>query len=192
MRASKQGEPGMVLNGNDRATIEACQRGDHDAFRALFEHYQDQVYSLALRYSGDQAVAMDIAQETFLKLLSAIRGFRGDANFDTWLYRLVVNCCLDHHRRGRRWLPLADTLRSAAESLLQGVLRAEREQQVKTMVAKLPPEQRMVVVLRYTEGLSYDQIAEIVNCSAGTVASRLHRAHKTLERRLGHLRGSGL
>src|SRR5437764_13811917 len=99
----------MVLDGNCRETIEACQRGDEDAFRALFEAYQDKVYSIAVRYSGNSTVAMDIAQETFLKLLSAIRSFRGDSNFDTWLYRLVVNCCLDHHRRSRRWAVLGDT-----------------------------------------------------------------------------------
>lgn len=185
----------MVLSGNDRETIEACRRGDHDAFRALFEAYQDKVYSIALRYSGDSAVAMDIAQEAFLKVLSAIQNFRGDSSFETWLYRLVVNCCLDHHRRGRRWIPLVDNVveavRTAGESVFDRLVRTERGEQVQEGVKKLPPEQRIVVVLRYTEGLSYDEIAEILNCSPGTVASRLNRAHKTLERRLSHLRGRG-
>jgi RNA polymerase sigma-70 factor (ECF subfamily) len=185
----------MVLSGNDRETIEACRRGDHDAFRTLFEAYRDKVYSLALRYCGDSSVAMDIAQEAFLKLLSAIQNFRGDSSFETWLYRLVVNCCLDHHRRGRRWIPLVesvmDAVRSAGESVVERILRLERGAQVQAGVRKLPPEQRIVVVLRYTEGLSYDEIAEILSCSPGTVASRLNRAHRTLERRLSHLRGAG-
>ena len=74
----------------------------------LFETHKDRVYSIALRYSGDSAAAMDIAQDTFLKLLSSIRQFRGDASFESWLYRLVVNTCLDHHRKRRRFLPLLD------------------------------------------------------------------------------------
>lgn len=183
----------MVLDANDREVIEACQRGDLDAFRALFEAHKDRVYSIALRYSGGRAEAMDIAQETFLKLLSSIQHFRADASFESWLYRIVVNCCLDHKRRGRRWMPfldgLLDTVSAPAESALSKLLRAEQEQSVQRVVGKLAPEQRIVVVLRYTEGLSYDQIAEVVGCSAGTVASRLNRAHKVLERRLSHLQG---
>lgn len=183
----------MVLEGNDRETIAACQRGDRDAFRALFEAYQDKVYSIALRYTGDPAAALDIAQDTFLKLLSNIGDFRGESGFDTWLYRLVVNRCFDHRRRGRRLLGFVDSLlhtfRAPQESAYEVLARSELRQEVQQMVARLSPEQRMVVVLRYTEGLAYEQIAEILGCSSGTVASRLSRAHKNLERRLSHLRG---
>src|ERR1700733_11180692 len=91
----------MVLEGNDREVIDACRRGEQDAFRALFETYQDRVYSIALRYSGDRTVALDIAQEVFLKLLSNITEFRGESGFEAWLYRVVVNCCFDRQRRGR-------------------------------------------------------------------------------------------
>ncbi len=182
----------MVLDANDREVIEACRRGDDDAFRLLFETHQHRVYSIALRYSGDHAAAMDIAQDTFLKLLSALQNFQGNASFDSWLYRIVVNSCLDHKRRGRRLIPFLDGLLDAvaapAESALNRLMRDEREQTVQEIVARLPPDQRIVVVLRYTEGLSYDQIAEIAGCSSGTVASRLNRAHKVLERRLAHLR----
>jgi RNA polymerase sigma-70 factor (ECF subfamily) len=180
----------MVLDANDREVIEACQRGDYDAFRLLFETHRDRVYSIALRYSGDAAEAMDIAQETFLKLLSSIQEFRGDASFESWLYRIVVNRCLDHQRRGRKLMPFIGDLLDAAESALSKLLRAEVENDVQSIVGKLPPEQRIVVVLRYTEGLSYEEIAEILNCSKGTVASRLNRAHSVLERRLSHLRGA--
>ena len=106
---------------------------------------------------------MDIAQETFLKLLSNIQQFRGDSSFDSWLYRLVVNSCLDHHRRRRRFLPLMnevlDVFRAPNESALHDLLRHEQEEHVQQVVAQLPDEQRMVVVLRYTEGLSYEEIA---------------------------------
>jgi RNA polymerase sigma-70 factor (ECF subfamily) len=179
----------MVLDANDRELIEACQQGDYDAFRLLFETHKDRVYSIALRYSGDAAEAMDIAQETFLKLLSSIQEFRGDSSFESWLYRIVVNRCLDHQRRGRKLMPFIGDLLDAAESALSKLLRAEVENDVQAIVGKLPPEQRIVVVLRYTEGLSYEEIAAILNCSKGTVASRLNRAHSVLERRLSHLRG---
>ncbi len=182
----------MVLDANDREVIEACRRGDDEAFRRLFETHRDRVYSIALRYSGDRAAAMDIAQDTFLKLLSALQNFQGNASFDSWLYRIVVNSCLDYKRRGRRLIPFLDGLLDAvaapAESVLNRLMRDEREQTVQEIVSRLPPDQRIVVVLRYTEGLSYDQIAESVGCSSGTVASRLNRAHKVLERRLAHLR----
>jgi RNA polymerase sigma-70 factor (ECF subfamily) len=185
----------MVLNGNDPEVIQACQRGDHDAFALLFETYKDKVYSIALRYSGDPAAAMDIAQEAFLKLLSQIKSFRGEASFETWLYRLVVNSCLDQQRRLRRLTPLIEeflnVFRTPRETVLHDMVRAEVQKNVQHAVGNLPPEQRMVVVLRYTEGLSYEDIAEILGCSAGTVASRLNRAHKVLERRLSHLRRAG-
>src|SRR5438105_13824068 len=98
----------MVLEETGNELIEACQRGESDAFRALFERYKDTVYSIALRFSGDPAVAQDIAQDTFLKLFSAIGSFRGDANFDSWLYRLVANSCFDHKRKTRRLMPMVE------------------------------------------------------------------------------------
>src|SRR5579864_327292 len=185
----------MVLDANDREVIEACQRGDWDAFRLLFEAHQDRVYTIALRYCGDESAAMDIAQETFLKLLSSIQDFRGGASFESWLYRIVVNRCLDHQRRGRPLMPfldgLLDIVSAPADSALEELLRAEMAKDVQKMVGMLSPEQRIVVVLRYTEGLAYEEIAEILGCSVGTVASRLNRAHKALERRLSHLRVRG-
>lgn len=184
----------MVLESNDRDVVEACRRGDPEAFRVLFEAYKDRIYSIALRYSGDRTLALDIAQETFLKLLSNIRDYRGDANFETWLFRVVVNRCLDHHRRGRRFLPavteLLDRIRTTGETVLHQLLRTEFEENVQYAIQTLAPEQRIVVVLRYTEGLSYEEIAEILGCSTGTVGSRLSRAHRVLERRLSHLRGT--
>jgi len=180
----------MVAEGTERELVQACQRGERDAFRALFEQYRNKVYSIALRFSGDQAAAMDIAQDTFVKLFSSIRDFRGDAGFETWIYRLVVNSCMDHRRRAWRILPLADhfqqTLRDPVDSLTD-LLRSERGGQVRAAVERLSPDLRMVIVLRYTEGLSYEQIADVLGCSEGTVASRLNRAHKRLEQRLSHI-----
>src|SRR5579872_62586 len=128
----------MVLDANDTEVIAACRRGETDAFRVLFETYKDRVYSIAHRYSGDAIVAMDIAQETFLKLLSSIGDFRGEANFETWLFRLVVNRCLDHHRRRRRLMPMVSDLlhlvRSSGETALHELLRTEFESSVQKAV----------------------------------------------------------
>jgi RNA polymerase sigma-70 factor (ECF subfamily) len=191
------GEFGMVLglghrDVNQLDVIQACQRGDEEAFRVLFDTHKDRVYSIALRYAGDPGTAMDIAQDTFVKLLSTIQQFRGDSSFESWLYRMVVNTCLDYHRKRRRFLPLLDealdVFRSPRESTLHDLLREEQEERVQQIVAQLPEEQRIVVVMRYTEGLSYEEIADALGCRRGTVASRLNRAHKALERRLSNLR----
>src|SRR5258708_37343474 len=96
----------MVLEETDRESVEVCERGEREGFRALFERHKDKVYSIALRYSGDESTAMDIAQDTFLKLYSSIRTFRGESTFESWLYRLVVNSCLERERRERRLMRL--------------------------------------------------------------------------------------
>lgn len=180
----------MVLEGSEKELVESCKRGEREAFRALFDSYKDKVYSIALRFSGEPALAMDIAQDTFLKLFSSIRDFRGDARFDTWIYRLVVNSCLDQKRRARRLIPLpghlVETLRASSDSLAD-LLRSEVTGRVRSAVDRLAPDLRIVIVLRYTEGLSYDEIADVLGCAPGTVASRLNRAHGILERRLSHL-----
>ena len=161
----------MVLNANDPEIIHACQRGDHDAFAVLFETNKDRVYSIALRYSGNQAVAMDVAQETFLKLISRIKDFRGEASFEAWLYRIVANTCMDHQRRGRKLLPmvedLLDVFSVTRRTVLHELVRGEVQKNVQDVVGKLPPDQRMVVILRYTEELSYEEIADVMHCSRG-------------------------
>lgn len=181
----------MVLEETDNELIEGCQHGDPEAFRALFEKHKDAVYSIALRYSGDAAVAQDIAQDTFLKLFSTLGSFRGDSNFESWLYRVVVNSCFDLKRKTRRLTPLLDEVLSVLQtpdlSVLDQVLRSEMSAHVKSVVDSLAPDQRMVIVLRYTQGLSYEEIAGIMGCAPGTIASRLNRAHKVLERRLARL-----
>jgi len=183
----------MLLQGTERDLIEGCRRGEREAFHTLFETYQDKIYSIALRFSGNEAVAMDIAQDTFLKLFSSMADFRGDSSFGTWVYRLVVNSCLDHKRRSWRLIPIAGEVMAvlrAPGDALHGLLHSEMRGRVRSAVEKLPAEQRIAVVLRYTEGLSYEEIAEVLGCSAGTVASRLNRAHKALGRRLSHLKGN--
>jgi RNA polymerase sigma-70 factor, ECF subfamily len=178
----------------DERLIEACRQGDREAFRLLFETYKDRVFSIAV-YSldGDETAASDVAQQIFLKLMTAIEQFRGDSAFTTWLYRLVVNACIDERRKRRRFLPLGE---SVAMSRIEDrrpqerhFARVEIADSVKSAISTLRPKLRLPILLKYMEGLSYEEIANVLGCSKGTVASRLNRGHKELARRLSHLRG---
>ena len=178
----------------DSLTIEACQRGDSDAFRLVFEAYRDRVYSIALCFfDGNQATAKDIAQDVFLKLMTTISQFQKRSEFSTWLYRLVTNACLDRKRALKRLLffgnarDLDFTGRHA--SLEDKYMQLEAERSVRKVIAGMKPKLRMTVLLKYFEDLSYGEIGEILGCSSGTVASRLNRAHQILARKLAHLRG---
>jgi RNA polymerase sigma-70 factor (ECF subfamily) len=173
--------------------IEACRRGEREAFRALFEAYKDCVYSIARNFTGSEAAAHDVTQEVFLKLFAAIRGYRGESGFRTWLFRLVVNACLDERRRLRRLVPIQDApvpVETQAGSAETGIARRELGRQVRSALSALSPKLRLAILLRHVEELSYEQIAEVTGCSPGTVASRLNRGHRALARRLSHLRGS--
>jgi RNA polymerase sigma-70 factor, ECF subfamily len=176
----------------DGRVIEACQQGDRDAFQLLFETYKDKVFSLAVyTVGGDRAIADDVTQQIFLKLFTAIRQFRGDSEFTTWLYRLVVNACIDERRRRKRWLPWGETeaMKSPGERKPQEkhFARLEVSEAVQAAIAELKPKFRLPILLKYVEGLSYEEIAGVMGCSKGTVASRLNRGHSQLAKRLSHL-----
>jgi RNA polymerase sigma-70 factor, ECF subfamily len=182
-----------VKESIDLRTIAACQRGDRAALRVLFEEYKDRVYSIAIySMSGDEMAAADVTQQVFLKLMTRISQFRGDSEFTTWLYRLVINTCHDEHRKGRRFVSLADAFlqtTASGESPRARYARKELSSRVQSAIAELKPKLRWPILLKYVDGLSYEEIAEVLGCSKGTVASRLNRAHKALARRLGHLKG---
>ena len=178
----------------DEHVIRACQQGDREAFRLLFETYKDRVFSIALYSLGDEAAASDVTQQIFLKLMTRIGQFRGDSEFTTWLYRLVVNSCMDERRKQRRFLPLADldlVNKRTGESRLPETHYAQKElaDSIRAAISSLRPKLRLPILLKYIEGLSYEEIAGVLGCSQGTVASRLNRAHKALAKQLGHLRG---
>ena len=176
----------------DGRVIEACQQGDRAAFQLLFETYKDKVFSIAVYSSGgDRAVADDVTQQIFLKLFTAIRQFRGESEFTTWLYRLVVNACLDERRRRRRLLPGGETvaMRNPSDKKPQEkqYARLEIAEAVREAIGELKPKFRLPILLKYIEGLSYEEIASVMGCSKGTVASRLNRGHSQLAKRLSHL-----
>ena len=181
----------------DGRVIEACQQGDRAAFQLLFETYKDKVFSIAVYSSGgDRAVADDVTQQIFLKLFTAIRQFRGDSEFTTWLYRLVVNACLDERRRRRRLLPWGETVAmsnpSEKKPQEKQYARLEVAEAVRAAIGELKPKFRLPILLKYIEGLSYEEIASVMGCSKGTVASRLNRGHSQLAKRLAHLNNPAL
>jgi RNA polymerase sigma-70 factor (ECF subfamily) len=180
-------------NPIDERVIDACREGDREAFRLLFETYKDRVFAIAVySFDGDEAAASDVAQQVFMKLMTSINQFRGESAFTTWLYRMVVNACIDERRRRKRFLPFGEvvTVSRIVDRRPQEkeFARVELAECVKTAIAKLRPKLRMPILLKYIEGLSYEEIAVVLGCSKGTVASRLNRGHKELARRLGHLR----
>jgi RNA polymerase sigma-70 factor, ECF subfamily len=183
----------LVVNLSDREIsaeiIESCRLGDRDAFRALYDVYKDRVYSISLYFfHGDEAMASDVSQQVFLKLMTSIGQFRGNAGFSTWLYRLVVNACLDAARRRKPDSMHSDRFRPDAfagpGSQEEDYARAQVAYSVRAAVSALPPKFRIAVLLRYFEDLSYEQMAKALHCSMGTVASRLSRGHKILAERL--------
>ena len=179
----------------DGQVIKACQSGDRDAFRLLFEAYKDRVFSIAVYSLGDRAVADDVTQQIFLKLFSAIGQFRGDSEFTTWLYRMVVNACHDERRRTKRlvaWEPAVIQSPRDKKPQESQYARQEIAAVVQRAIAQLKPRFRVPILLRYVEGLSYDEIAEVMGCSKGTVASRLNRGHTELAQRLAHLRNQAV
>ena len=173
-------------------TIAACQQGDREALRTLFEAYKDRVYSVAIySLSGDEMAAADVTQQVFLKLMMRINQFRGDSDFATWLYRLVINTCHDEYRKRRRFVSLADPILkmpSPGDSPRASYARKELSGRVQSAIAELRPKLRWPILLKYVEGMSYEEIAVVLGCSKGTVASRLNRAHKALGKRLSHLK----
>lgn len=177
------------------AVIDRCRRGDRDAFRLLYEAYKDRVYSIALYFfHGDATTAADVTQQVFLKLLDSIGQFRGDAAFSTWLYRFVVNACVDRTRAaGARAKTVdADVLEHLPGPASQEAAFGEREtaRAVQRAVATLAPKVRVAILLRYFDDLSYAEMADVLKCSIGTVASRLNRGHAILADALAPLRDS--
>jgi RNA polymerase sigma-70 factor (ECF subfamily) len=176
--------------------LEACRQGDREAFRALYEAYKDRVYSIAFHFfQADADAAGEVTQQVFLKLMREIGRFRGDAAFSTWLYRLVVNACVDRSRRRRGEVvgtdPVAlDAMAVPAPSHEEMFASREVASSVQRAIAALPRKLRAAILLRYFDDLSYSDMAAALNCSIGTVASRLSRGHRLLAKRLAPVRAA--
>lgn len=190
----------MVVSQRDRsvtpAVLEACRRGDRDAFLLVYEAYKDTVYSMALYFfRGDAATAADITQQVFLRLMDKIGQFKGQARFSTWLHRMVASACVDRTRgawrRARPTDPAVLDRRAVEPGHDVELEQRERARVIQAALAGLTPKIRMAVVLRYFDDLSYSEMATVLNCSIGTVASRLSKGHAILSQRLAALGGKG-
>ncbi|MHC4668771.1 MAG: sigma-70 family RNA polymerase sigma factor [Planctomycetota bacterium] len=162
------------------------------AMGVLYERYRERVYNAALRIVGSADEASDVLQDVFVLLFRKIHRFRARAVFASWVYRITVNVSLDHLRRRRR-APTPATTSIVLEGVQEpeeltlperGAAQRDLERHVQDALRVLSSRLRIVVVLRYLEGLSYADIAEILDCSIGTVKSRLNRAHTALRREL--------
>ena len=183
----------------DQALVERVQQGDKRAFDLLVRTYQHKIVHLITRYLHDPVEALDVAQEAFIKAYRALPSFRGDSAFYTWLYRIAINTAKNHLVAQSRRPPVDDIDAQDAEQFggetgLKDIATPERllmrdeiEQTIVAAIEALPDELRTAITLRELEGLSYEEIAQAMECPIGTVRSRIFRAREAIEARLAPL-----
>ena len=188
------------MERSDSELVRESRRGDKEVFQELVERYQRKVVSVALGMVHNRDDALEIAQETFVKAFENLGKFKGESSFYTWLYRIVVNRAIDFQRRERRHPTVGfedrGTLGSAGEPY-EDTLKEERVtdpyhlaqaheigDRVSAAIDELTPDHKAVILLREVEGLSYEEISRVMQCSKGTVMSRLHYARKKLQKKL--------
>ena len=177
----------------DNELVRRVQRGDSAAFDLLVRKYQHRIAALIGRYVADWSECQDIAQDTFIRAYRAIGSFRGDAQFYTWLHRIAVNTAKNHLVASNRRPPTDDIDVADAEQFESGLrlrdndtperelMREQLERTVMQAVDALPEELRMAITLREVEGLSYEDIAQRMDCPIGTVRSRIFRAREAID-----------
>src|SRR5690606_7538227 len=180
----------------DRELVQRVQDGDSAAYDLLVRKYQHRIVALIGRYVADWSECQDVAQEAFLRAYRAIGSFRGDAQFYTWLHRIAVNTAKNHLVASKRRPPTGDIDVADAEQYDAGsrlrdndtpereLMRQQMEQTVMRAVEALPEELRTAITLREVEGMSYEEIAERMDCPIGTVRSRIFRAREAIDQEL--------
>ncbi len=180
----------------DLDLVKRVQAGDNSAFDLLVRKYQHRIGAVVYRFVPDHAESQDITQDAFIRAYRALPNFRGDAQFYTWLYRIAVNTAKNHLVATKRRPPTADVDVQDAEHLAGAgrlhdhdtpehqLLRQEIEQTVSRTVASLPDELRRAITLREVDGLSYEEIAQLMQCPIGTVRSRIFRARDAIDQKL--------
>ncbi len=181
----------MTEQMTEQDLLAECRNGSRKAFELLYQANQRRVFSVALNFfGGKKQIAEDITQQVFLKIFNKITDFRGQSELTTWIYRMTVNACIDEQRKTRRFFSIENFFgefrtRKTPDEKLE---RKEISDEVQKAIATLKPKFRLPILLKYSEGLSYQEIAEILDCSMGTIASRLNRGHKMLAQKLAHLK----
>ena len=178
----------------DEELVARSNGGDPDSFNELIRRWERPIYALAYRQIGREEDARDVCQETFLRAYRALKGFRGQAKFSSWLYRIAINLCRDWMRRERRTpvmqapedvdlMELA-AAREPAESIEDRIARNDLSRAVERAMAVLPDEQRAAIVLKEYHGLTFQEIADLVGCPLSTVKTRLYQGLTVLRREL--------
>lgn len=206
--AGRAGEPAVLpvrietparMTWTDEELVARAIRGDSESFNQLVQRWERPIYALAYRTIGRGEDARDVCQETFLRAFRALPGFRGQAKFSSWLYRIALNLCHDWIRRERRapvvQLPedvdLMDLAAAAegSESIEDLVARADLARLVERAMDVLPEEQRTAIVLKEYHGLTFQEIADVVGCPLSTVKTRLYQGLTVLRRELAKRAG---
>ena len=172
-----------MTDGSDNDLAFQAASGNRAAFAALIERHYDRIYRLAWRWAGSRERAEDIAQDVCVKLSSAIRTFRGEAEFSTWVYRIAYTMTIDHLRAAQRLQPLepSNIVKLAETANFETPETALMGQELWQAVRALPPQQRDAVLLVYGEDLSHSEAAATMGCSEKTVSWHLHEAKKRLK-----------
>lgn len=182
------------MTWTDEELVARSIGGDHDSFNELVKRWERPIFALAYRQIGREEDARDVCQETFLRAYRALNGFRGQAKFSTWLYRIAINLCRDWMRRERR-APVVQTpedvdlmdlaaAREGSETIEDRVARHDLSRAVERAMALLPDEQRTAIVLKEYQGLTFREIADLVGCPLSTVKTRLYQGLTVLRREL--------
>ncbi|WP_418792090.1 RNA polymerase sigma factor [Phosphitispora sp. TUW77] len=182
------------MNISDEALIDKIKQGDLDAFEKLISNYETKVYTIAYRYFGNYNDASDLAQEALIKVYRSINTFRGESSFSTWLYRVVTNVCKDELRRRARPKTVSidemiedgksPGVETKCRPIEEIVIRKELQDEVQEALNSLTEDFRTIVIMRDIQGYSYEEISSFLECSMGTVKSRLNRARNALKERL--------
>jgi RNA polymerase sigma-70 factor (ECF subfamily) len=185
----------------DQALVERVQRGEKRAFDILVLKYQNKIIQLAYRYVHDHDEAMDVAQEAFIKAYRSLGKFRGDSAFFTWIYRIAINTAKNHLVASGRRPPRTDLDAQEAEQYDGAtglreyatpehiLLRDELKETIASAIKELPDDLRTAITLRELEGLSYEEIAQTMECPIGTVRSRIFRAREAIDNKMKTLLG---
>jgi RNA polymerase sigma-70 factor, ECF subfamily len=183
------------MTRTDEELVARATAGDLDSFNQLVTRWERPIYALAYRTLGREEDARDVVQEAFLRAYRGLRGFKGQAKFSSWLYRITLNLCRDWIRRERRApiaqvpegtdpIDLADRQAAPTESVEDLVSRREMSKAVSQAMAELPEEQRTAILMKEYHGLTFQEIADVLDCPLSTVKTRLYQGLSVLRRRL--------
>ena len=190
-------EGGNAVSDLEKLLVKKSQSGDVEAFELLISSYDKRAYNIAYRVMGNEEDAKDMAQEALLRVFKSVKDFKGQSSFSTWLYRIVTNVCLDELRRRKndKHISMDSTIRTENGELHMELCsdketpesvyeRVEQRELIKNAIRELNDEYRSVIVLRDIQGFSYDEISNMLDCSLGTVKSRINRARTMLRDKL--------